>query len=190
MLIVICGYTATGKDTYQNWLLDRNSNLQRAVSYTTRPIRAGEKEGREYYFTDVDSYLRLEKQGKILSSRFYNTYENDERTIWYYGLPKSEVEKDTNLVTILDHEGAKRVQRKLGRDKVKVVYLYTSSEDILFKRSLRRLDEAKEFKRRLEDDKIKFKGIEETSDLMLLSNGDKELHESNLEKIEAFLEVQ
>lgn len=190
MLIVLCGYTAVGKDTYQNWLLNRNNNLRRAVSYTTRPIRQGEKEGREYYFINEFSYMILEEEAKILSSRSYNTYENGEKTMWHYGLPKSEVTNDRKSITILDHAGARRVKNILGEENVKIVYLYTSKEEVLYNRSLSRLDEIKEFERRLEDDKEKFKGVNITSDLMIQTDVDKDTHELNLKKIESLMEVQ
>lgn len=60
MLLILCGNTASGKDTYQNLLLERNKDLERAVSYTTRPIRKGEEEGREYFFLDAKSFRQLD----------------------------------------------------------------------------------------------------------------------------------
>jgi len=186
MLLVICGYSASGKDTYQNWLLDRNPSMRRAVSYTTRPIRPNEKEGIEYYFTDNNSYMELENSGKILSHRSYNTYENGKVAVWHYGLPKSEVKDNTIFTTILDHEGARRVLNKLGKERVKIVYL-EAEEDELYERSKMRQDEHREFVRRMEDDKIKFKGVGNVADLMLRTDTDR--HGRNLYKIEKLLGV-
>ncbi|MFW6030146.1 MAG: hypothetical protein ACOCRO_07830 [Halanaerobiales bacterium] len=165
-------------------MLDRNSKLQKAVSFTTRPIRPNETEGRQYYFTNKKTFKILEAKGKILTSRYYNTYENGKRSIWHYGLPKSEVFDKEYSVAILDHEAVKRVIRKLGKEKVKVVYLY-AEESELYKRSAQRKDEHKEFVRRLEDDKKQFVGIEESADLMLRTDTDE--HSENLMKIESLL---
>ena len=51
-IFYLMGKSASGKDTIYQRLLEKNDyNLQRIVLYTTRPIREGEAEGREYYFT-------------------------------------------------------------------------------------------------------------------------------------------
>ena len=53
-IFCIMGKSATGKDTiYKKILQNSELKLRRIVSYTTRPIREGEEEGVEYYFTDV-----------------------------------------------------------------------------------------------------------------------------------------
>ena len=66
-IFCIMGKSATGKDTiYKKLLQNDELNLRRIVSYTTRPIREGEREGIEYHFTDVETMQQLEQQGKII----------------------------------------------------------------------------------------------------------------------------
>ena len=187
MILLLCGYTATGKDTYQNLLLERNPKLKRAVSHTTRPIRPGEEDGREYHFVSDREYKMLESNGEILSGRTYKTIAEGKQAVWDYGLTYLAVEHPTSeYITIVDHEGVKRLTRALGKDIVKVVYLH-ATEKTLRARSLVRLDEAAEFNRRLDDDIIKFEGIEISADLMLSTNHVTGDYESNITEIERLL---
>ena len=75
------GKSSTGKDTVYSRLLQRQEGrLQRVVPYTTRPIRLGEEEGKEYHFTDDEGYEKLNAQGKVIESRAYQTYYG----VWRY----------------------------------------------------------------------------------------------------------
>lgn len=77
----ICGKSSTGKDTiYKRIMADEALNLKTIVPYTTRPIREGEQNGREYYFVDDAEAGRLEAEGKVVESRAYNTIHG----IWKY----------------------------------------------------------------------------------------------------------
>ena len=51
----IMGKSSTGKDSFYKKLLeDRELNLKKIVMYTTRPIRAGEVNGVEYFFVNEE----------------------------------------------------------------------------------------------------------------------------------------
>ena len=80
-IICLLGKSSTGKDTIYKRLLAREElGLHPIVTYTTRPIRAGEKEGTEYHFTDEDGYLRLKAAGKVVEERAYHTVHG----LWRY----------------------------------------------------------------------------------------------------------
>ena len=54
-IICLMGKSCAGKDTiYKRLLADRELRLKKIVPYTTRPIREGEQEGVEYFYTDED----------------------------------------------------------------------------------------------------------------------------------------
>ena len=75
------GKSSSGKDTvYKRLLADNELGLNQLVTYTTRPIREGEVNGREYFFIDEAEALRLHEEGKIVESRAYNTVFG----IWKY----------------------------------------------------------------------------------------------------------
>ena len=80
-LYCLMGKSAGGKDTvFRRLLEDQTLGLKELVPYTTRPIRQGEQEGREYHFTDINGLEALKAQGKVIESRVYHTIHGD----WYY----------------------------------------------------------------------------------------------------------
>ena len=73
-IFCVIGKSSTGKDTVFDLLLsDKTLSLQKIVTYTTRPIRAGEEDAREYFFVDEEEEKRLSKEGKIIEKRSYDT---------------------------------------------------------------------------------------------------------------------
>lgn len=80
-IVYLMGKSSTGKDTiFKKLLEDEALRLKNIVPYTTRPIRDGEKNGEEYFFTDEENYLLLKEQGKIIEDRVYNTFHG----LWRY----------------------------------------------------------------------------------------------------------
>ena len=69
----IMGKSATGKDTVYKELLKRCPFLKTIVPYTTRPIREGETNGVEYFFTSARELERLKETGRVIESRTYQT---------------------------------------------------------------------------------------------------------------------
>ena len=77
----MAGKSSSGKDTiYRNLLECRQLQLKKLIPYTTRPIRAGEKNGREYFFTDEAGLEALRQSGKVIEERVYHTFHGP----WYY----------------------------------------------------------------------------------------------------------
>lgn len=75
------GKSASGKDrVYHDLLKKERLGLKEFVLYTTRPIRAGETDGKEYHFVDRDVLVRLRSEGKIIEERSYDTIHG----IWTY----------------------------------------------------------------------------------------------------------
>ena len=80
-IVCLMGKSSTGKDTIYKELLRRGEiPFRTVVPYTTRPIRAGEREGTEYHFTDEAGFQELKAQGKIIEDRAYNTCHG----LWRY----------------------------------------------------------------------------------------------------------
>ena len=68
-LYVFMGKSASGKDTLYRRIRERNPELKAVISYTTRPIRAGEREGVEYHFVSEAEMEEMEKSGRIVERR-------------------------------------------------------------------------------------------------------------------------
>lgn len=74
-IFYLMGKSSSGKDTiYHQLLKDEELNLKKVVLYTTRPIRAGEEDGVQYHFVDEGAVSSLQKQGKIIELREYQTF--------------------------------------------------------------------------------------------------------------------
>ena len=69
----LLGKSATGKDTLYKEILKRRPKLRTVTMYTTSPIREGETDGVEYFFTDREELERQLASGKVIESRTYQT---------------------------------------------------------------------------------------------------------------------
>ena len=73
-IVFIMGKSASGKDRiYRELSEDKALGLNKITMYTTRPLRSGEAEGREYHVVDDDTAKRLENENKIIEIRCYDT---------------------------------------------------------------------------------------------------------------------
>ena len=79
-LYVFMGKSASGKDTLYREITQRHPKLHPVVTYTTRPRRAGETEGEEYYFVTEEKLWDMERAGQIVECRCYTTIKGP----WYY----------------------------------------------------------------------------------------------------------
>lgn len=92
-IVLFMGASSSGKDTIQKYILKNNAyNLQNIVMHTTRPIRVGEVNGREYYFDTEEEMSHLEKSGQIVECRKYNTIYGP----WYYYTTTGNIDLDNN----------------------------------------------------------------------------------------------
>ena len=118
----IIGKSSTGKDTiYKKLLKNKKLQLNKIVPYTTRPIREGEENGVEYYFTDIDTLERLKQENKIVECRGYQTVHG----MWYYYMVKDDqldlTQKDYLIIGTL--ESYKMTRDYFGDDKVCPIYI-------------------------------------------------------------------
>ena len=79
-IFYVMGKSASGKDTIYKILRERLPQIRTVVPYTTRPIRAGERDGVEYYFVSNEILEKYEEEGKIIELRTYQTVYGD----WKY----------------------------------------------------------------------------------------------------------
>ena len=80
-LFCLMGKSASGKDAIFRYLKENKTlGLKEIVSYTTRPMRTGEKEGVDYHFVDQTSYETMCQEGKVIESRTYDTVKGK----WHY----------------------------------------------------------------------------------------------------------
>ncbi len=118
----IIGKSSTGKDTLYKRILDRDDlQLEQIISYTTRPIRAGEVEGIEYHFCDGEKRDQLRAAGKVVEMRSYNTRHG----VWdYFTVDDGNIDlAHQNYLVIGTLESFVKLRDYFGWDVVIPIYI-------------------------------------------------------------------
>ena len=154
IFIVISGPSGVGKTTICN-KLSKLDNIWYSVSVTTRKKRANEKEGIQYYFTDVVSFKEKIECGEFFE---YSIYDGN-----YYGTLKSTVtsklDKGISVISEIDVAGAKNIKKLY--EKAILIYIHPPSYAELENRLLKRGTEDKEkIRRRIEMATLEINNLE------------------------------
>jgi guanylate kinase len=121
-IYVIIGKSASGKDTICQEVFKRMPDLHLKVTYTTRPMRDGERDGEEYHFLTETERDRLEESGRIIERRDYNTREG----VWSYFTTDDESEKrEDNYLMIGTLESCRKLIAYYGEDRIRPIYIET-----------------------------------------------------------------
>ena len=135
-IFYLMGKSSSGKDTLYRKLCEENPyGLKSIISYTTRPIRQGEKDGREYNFVGVDAFERLKDCGKVIEYRSYDTVHGR----WYYFLADDgqiNLKEDSYLL-IGTLEGYESLVSYFGKEYIVPIYLEVD-DGIRLQRALNR----------------------------------------------------
>jgi guanylate kinase len=139
LLILISAPSGGGKTTLCQQLLAARPGMMRAVTCTTRPPRAGERDGVDYYFLNADSFLKRVQAGNFLEHA--TVYGNS------YGILKSEVlgklRQGNDVLLTVDVQGAATIREKAQddpelRDALVTVFLTPPSLAVLEERLRKR----------------------------------------------------
>ncbi|MEM9988789.1 MAG: guanylate kinase, partial [Pseudomonadota bacterium] len=107
-------------------LLQRDQNLEISVSYTTRPPRKNEIDGKDYSFVGESTFMRMQKDGAFLESA--KVFDN------YYGTPKAPVmeavDQGRDVLFDIDWQGAQQLAEVARGDLVTVFILPPSRADL------------------------------------------------------------
>lgn len=116
-IVYLMGKSSTGKDTiYKKLLENEKIKLHTIIPYTTRPIRALETEGVEYFFTDEAGFQKLKEEGKLIEERAYHTCLG----VWrYFTVNDGQVDLEhKNYVMIGTLESYNRTKEFFGKEKI------------------------------------------------------------------------
>ncbi len=122
-LYVLMGKSSTGKDTiYKELLKNDRLKLKEVVIYTTRPIRDGETQGKEYHFVDEKTRDKMKKDHQIIERRDYNTVYG----VWSYFTADDgqiNLSEDTSYLVIGTLEAFEAFVGFYGRENVVPIYI-------------------------------------------------------------------
>lgn len=141
-IFYIMGKSASGKDRIYHDLLEVAAlGLKELVLYTTRPIRAGETDGKEYHFVDGDMLNYLRESGRIIEERSYDTIHG----IWtYFTADDGRMDLEQNdYAAIGTLESYEKLKAYYGEEKIVPIYIEVE-DGIRLERALIRERQQKE----------------------------------------------
>ena len=141
-IFYVMGKSASGKDTIYKRLLEMQPHLKQVVLYTTRPIREGEKDGKEYYFTSEDRLKQLREEGKIIEER---TYQSILGPWTYFTVDDGQIDvnSDDSYLMIGTLESYEKTRNYYGASIMVPIYIEVEDGKRLL-RALEREDKQKE----------------------------------------------
>ena len=138
LIVLISGPSGVGKDSVINKLRDDFNSINIIITATTRTIRAGEINGRDYIFVDQKDFERMKKANEFLE--YANVYGNQ------YGVPKDQVKsalsRGQDALIKADVQGAKTIMKLEPR--VLSIFIMPESINDLEKRLTKRMTESKQ----------------------------------------------
>lgn len=116
------GKSSSGKDTIYKMLIeDDEIPVKTIIPYTTRPMRAGETEGVEYYFCDENRLRKLQEAGKVIELRSYNTVHG----VWnYFTVDDHQIaDENQDYLMIGTLESYRKIRDYFGKERVIPIYI-------------------------------------------------------------------
>ena len=167
-LYYVMGKSASGKNSIYKGLVSNCAYLKEIVPYTTRPMRSGEVDGKDYYFITDDDIEEYKRVGKLIEARVYDTVTGK----WTYAtIDDGQIGFDKDSITIGTLEAYVKLRDYYGKENIVPIYIDLNSK-LRLVRAMRREDcqenpDYKELCRRFladeedfSDEKLKKVGIE------------------------------
>src|ERR1700744_4107412 len=126
LMFVLSSPSGAGKTTLSRMLIAETPDLQMSVSVTTRPMRPGEVEGKDYYFVDQKRFEAMVNGGELLE--WAQVFGNR------YGTPRAPVEaalsQGRDILFDIDWQGTQQLHAKAGEDPLRVFILPPSLAEL------------------------------------------------------------
>ena len=124
-LFVVAAPSGAGKSSLVNGVLAQDANLVLSISFTTRALRPGEAQGREYHFVTHEEFIAMRGRGEFLESaevhgNFYGTSRK-----WI----ETEMRGGHDIVLEIDCQGAAQI-KQMFPDVVSVFILPPSRREL------------------------------------------------------------
>lgn len=150
IMLVIASPSGAGKTSITRSLLSDDANLTMSISVTTRPMRDGEVDGKDYHFRSEEQFNAMRDAGELL--------EQAEVHANFYASPRAEVnqmiEDGRDVVFDIDYQGTQQLYEKCRPDMVTVFILPPSIKELHNRLKGRALDSDEVIARRLQNARI------------------------------------
>ena len=126
LLIVLSSPSGAGKSTISRMLLDADDDVTMSVSATTRPIRPGEIDGRDYHFVSEAAFQAMISDGEF--AEWAPVFDH------HYGSPqtpiKAALKAGRDVLFDIDWQGTQQLHAAMGEDLVRVFILPPSMAEL------------------------------------------------------------
>jgi len=145
LMMVLSSPSGAGKTTISRRLLESDPNLTLSVSVTTRPMRKGEVNGRDYHFVDLTTFdIMINREEFLEHAKVFGNY---------YGTPRGPVEETLiegrDVLFDIDWQGTQQLAEKAREDMVSIFILPPSWRELERRLFTRASDDPSEINRRM-----------------------------------------
>lgn len=145
LMLVLSSPSGAGKTTLSRKLLAEDSDLTLSISVTTRKMRPGEVDGRDYHFIDRKTFDALAAQHELLE--WAEVFDN------YYGTPAKPVmdalAAGRDVLFDIDWQGTQQLRERARTDLVSVFVLPPSVPELERRLRARAQDDHETIRRRM-----------------------------------------
>jgi guanylate kinase len=146
ILVIVSSPSGAGKTTLTRRLLGEFASIQFSVSYTTRPMRPGEAEGRDYHFVSPEVFEAMVERGEFAEHAF--VHQNR------YGTAMAPIEaalaQGRDVIFDVDWQGGAALAARWPIDSLKVFILPPDLDALAARLRSRATDAASVIERRLQ----------------------------------------
>jgi guanylate kinase len=126
LMLILSSPSGAGKTTVSRMLLAHDPYISLSVSATTRPMRPGEVEGRDYHFVDDATFEQMVANGELMEWAYVFGHR--------YGTPKSQIKagirEGRDFLFDIDWQGTQQLYQKAETDVVRVFLLPPSIDEL------------------------------------------------------------
>jgi guanylate kinase len=145
LLLVVSAPSGTGKDTVARRLLEKEPNLVKSISATTRSPREGEADGKDYFFLTTEAFEELARRDGLMERAVYNGNQ--------YGTPRDYADRmrseGRDVVLVIDVAWGLNLKR-MGEDAVYICILPPSLDELRRRLICRGTEDDKVIQQRLD----------------------------------------
>ncbi len=147
-LFMVSAPSGAGKTSLLKALLEQDEMLHVSASFTTRPRRSEEVDGRDYHFVDHKDFLQKVEDGSFLEHAkvFDNYYGTDRKEVF------DQLEQGYDVILEIDWQGARQIRSSVS--ETISIFILPPSEEVLHQRLMARgQDHDEVIERRMRDAK-------------------------------------
>jgi guanylate kinase len=146
LMFILSSPSGAGKTTISRRLLEHDGDIRLSVSVTTRPMRPGELEGRDYHFASQPEFDRMVEASEFLE--WAHVFGNS------YGTPKAQIKQGLkdgqDFLFDIDWQGTQQLYQRMETDVVRVFLLPPSLDELRRRLTARATDSAEVIAARME----------------------------------------